>query len=83
MHKGWCIYFGYNDTTTHGYNCAKILFMSLNKKEIHTSYKNVATKAKLFNWHNYELSPDALKYENYNKWSLCFVHIVETLKAHI
>lgn len=61
----------------------KYCFMSLNKKGIHTSYKNVATKAKLFNWHNYELSPDALKYENYSKWSLCFVHnILETLKAH-
>lgn len=61
----------------------KYCFMSLNKKGIHTSYKNVATEAKLFNWHHYELSPDALKYENYNKWSLGFVHnILETLKAH-
>lgn len=49
MHKGWCIYFGYSDTITHGYNCAKILFYVIKKKKgIHTSYKNVATKGKLF-----------------------------------
>lgn len=72
MHKGWCMYFGYSDTITHGYNCAKILFYVITKKKkkkgIHTSYKNVATKGKLFirciDCRNYKLSPDALQFEN-------------------
>lgn len=33
MHKGWCMYFGYSDTITHGYNCAKILFYVITKKK--------------------------------------------------
>lgn len=71
MHKGWCIYFGYSDTITHGYNCAKILFYVIKKKKEFTQAIKMLPQEESFsvrniNCHNYELSPDALKYENYS-----------------
>lgn len=38
----------YRDIITHGHDCKNTVFKSLNKKGIHISYKNVATKSKAF-----------------------------------
>lgn len=63
-----CTHFGYSDIT-RSHNCKNTVFKLLNKKGTCTSYKNVATTD-----FDYELTPDLLKYKNYNSHYILFTN---------